>query len=92
MNQGRVIRLPVHVVRELQQVLRARRTLENDPAFAARATAWKARACAWKTWPRCWGVTYRRWPTCWPWPRRRARWTQMDRADDDTRWATAWPP
>ncbi|GAB3761335.1 RNA polymerase sigma factor RpoS [Ramlibacter monticola] len=36
MNQGRVIRLPVHVVRELQQVLRARRTLENDPAFATR--------------------------------------------------------
>jgi RNA polymerase nonessential primary-like sigma factor len=35
MNQGRVIRLPVHVVRALQQVLRARRTLENDPAFAA---------------------------------------------------------
>ncbi|CAN5585006.1 RNA polymerase sigma factor RpoS [soil metagenome] len=35
MNQGRVIRLPVHVVRELQQVLRARRTLENDPLFAA---------------------------------------------------------
>ena len=35
MNQGRVIRLPVHVVRELQQVLRARRTLENDPAFQA---------------------------------------------------------
>lgn len=33
MNQGRVIRLPVHVVRELQQVLRARRTLENDPTF-----------------------------------------------------------
>jgi len=36
MNQGRVIRLPVHVVRELQQVLRARRVLENDPVFAAR--------------------------------------------------------
>ncbi|HSW15904.1 MAG TPA: RNA polymerase sigma factor RpoS [Ramlibacter sp.] len=36
MNQARVIRLPVHVVRELQQVLRARRILENDPAFAAR--------------------------------------------------------
>ena len=35
-NQGRVIRLPVHVVRELQQVLRARRTLENDPAFMGR--------------------------------------------------------
>ncbi|MDB5750910.1 MAG: rpoS [Ramlibacter sp.] len=34
MNQGRVVRLPVHVVRELQQVLRARRTLEHDPAFA----------------------------------------------------------
>ena len=34
MNQGRIIRLPVHVVRELQLVLRARRTLENDPAFA----------------------------------------------------------
>ena len=34
MNQGRVIRLPVHVVRELQQVLRARRTLENDSAFS----------------------------------------------------------
>ncbi len=36
MNQGRVIRLPVHVVRELQQVLRARRMLENDPAFNQR--------------------------------------------------------
>jgi len=35
MQQGRVIRLPVHVVRELQQVLRARRTLEHDPVFAA---------------------------------------------------------
>lgn len=35
MQQGRVIRLPVHVVRELQQVLRARRTLEHDPTFAA---------------------------------------------------------
>ncbi|MEJ8849907.1 sigma-70 family RNA polymerase sigma factor [Variovorax rhizosphaerae] len=36
MNQGRAIRLPVHVVRELQQVLRARRTLEGDPEFVAR--------------------------------------------------------
>jgi RNA polymerase nonessential primary-like sigma factor len=36
MNQGRVIRLPVHIVRELQQVLRARRTLENDPSFMRR--------------------------------------------------------
>ena len=36
MNQGRAIRLPVHVVRELQQVLRARRTLEGDADFAAR--------------------------------------------------------
>ena len=33
-QQGRVVRLPVHVVRELQQVLRARRTLEHDPSFA----------------------------------------------------------
>lgn len=35
MHQGRVIRLPVHVVRELKQVLRARHALENDPALAA---------------------------------------------------------
>lgn len=35
MQQGRVIRLPVNVVRELQQVLRARRELENDPQFIA---------------------------------------------------------
>jgi len=35
MQQGRVIRLPVNVVRELQQVLRARRALENDPRFVA---------------------------------------------------------
>jgi RNA polymerase nonessential primary-like sigma factor len=33
MQQGRVIRLPVNVVRELQQVLRARRVLENDAIF-----------------------------------------------------------
>lgn len=36
MNQGRVIRLPVRVLRELQHVMRARRTLESDPAFAAK--------------------------------------------------------
>jgi len=36
MQQGRVIRLPVNVVRELQQLLRARRALENDPHFVAR--------------------------------------------------------
>jgi RNA polymerase nonessential primary-like sigma factor len=35
MHQARVVRLPVNVVRELQQVLRARRALENDAAFAA---------------------------------------------------------
>jgi RNA polymerase nonessential primary-like sigma factor len=35
MQQGRVIRLPVNVVRELQQVLRARRALENDASFVA---------------------------------------------------------
>ena len=34
MMQGRAIRLPVHVVRELQQVLRARRSLEGDATFA----------------------------------------------------------
>ncbi len=33
MQQGRVIRLPVNVVRELQQVLKARRILENDAVF-----------------------------------------------------------
>ncbi|MBT2335112.1 sigma-70 family RNA polymerase sigma factor [Variovorax paradoxus] len=35
MTQARAIRLPVHVVRELQQVLRARRTLEGDAGFLA---------------------------------------------------------
>ncbi len=33
--QGRAVRLPVNVVRELQQVLRARRALENDATFVA---------------------------------------------------------
>ncbi|HEY1103996.1 MAG TPA: RNA polymerase sigma factor RpoS [Burkholderiaceae bacterium] len=36
LHQGRVIRLPVHVVRELRQVLRARHALESDPALAGR--------------------------------------------------------
>ena len=35
MVQGRTVRLPVNVVRELQQVLQARRTLENDSDFIA---------------------------------------------------------
>ena len=35
MYQGRAVRLPVNVMRELQQVLRARRMLESDAAFAA---------------------------------------------------------
>ena len=35
MVQGRAVRLPVNVVRELQQVLQARRTLENDSDFVA---------------------------------------------------------
>ena len=35
MYQGRAVRLPVNVVRELQQVLRARRALENDAEFLA---------------------------------------------------------
>jgi RNA polymerase nonessential primary-like sigma factor len=34
-QQGRVIRLPVNVLRELRQVLRARRELENDAHFIA---------------------------------------------------------
>lgn len=36
MYQGRAVRLPVNVVREVQQVLRARKLLENDPALLAR--------------------------------------------------------
>jgi RNA polymerase nonessential primary-like sigma factor len=35
MYQGRAVRLPVNVVRELQHVLRARRLLENDAALVA---------------------------------------------------------
>ena len=35
MVQGRAVRLPVNVVRELQQVLQARRALENDSDFIA---------------------------------------------------------
>ncbi|RZI92989.1 MAG: sigma-70 family RNA polymerase sigma factor, partial [Rubrivivax sp.] len=35
MTQGRVVRLPVHVVREMYQVLRARRLLENDAVLMA---------------------------------------------------------
>ncbi len=35
MVQGRTVRLPVNVVRELQHVLHARRTLENDADFIA---------------------------------------------------------
>ncbi len=34
MYQGRAVRLPVNIVRELQHVLRARRMLESDPALA----------------------------------------------------------
>jgi RNA polymerase nonessential primary-like sigma factor len=36
MYQGRAVRLPVNVVRELQHVLRARRMLENDADLVAR--------------------------------------------------------
>ncbi len=35
MNQSRVVRLPAHVVREVAQVMRARRLLENDAALMA---------------------------------------------------------
>ncbi|MDP1650595.1 MAG: RNA polymerase sigma factor RpoS [Rubrivivax sp.] len=38
MQQARLIRLPVHVVRELNQVLRARRALEADPRGAGAVT------------------------------------------------------
>jgi RNA polymerase nonessential primary-like sigma factor len=34
-HQGRAVRLPVNVVRQLQRVLRAHRVLENDAAFVA---------------------------------------------------------
>jgi RNA polymerase nonessential primary-like sigma factor len=37
MHQARLVRLPVHVVRELNQVLRARRALEGQRALAAEA-------------------------------------------------------
>jgi RNA polymerase nonessential primary-like sigma factor len=36
MYQGRAVRLPVNIVRELQHVLRARRELEGDAALAAK--------------------------------------------------------
>jgi RNA polymerase nonessential primary-like sigma factor len=36
MYQGRAVRLPVNVVRDLQHVLRARRLLENDAELVAR--------------------------------------------------------
>lgn len=35
MYQGRAVRLPVNVVRELQQILKARRALENDATLLA---------------------------------------------------------
>ena len=46
MNQGRIIRLPVRVLRDLQKVVRARRTLESDPAYAqphCGSARWRAR-------------------------------------------------
>jgi RNA polymerase nonessential primary-like sigma factor len=36
MYQGRAVRLPVNVVREIQQVLRAKKTLEGDASLMAR--------------------------------------------------------
>ncbi|OYU43730.1 MAG: RNA polymerase sigma factor RpoS [Burkholderiales bacterium PBB4] len=36
MYQGRAVRLPVNIVRELQQILRAQRLLESDAALLAR--------------------------------------------------------
>jgi RNA polymerase nonessential primary-like sigma factor len=91
MNQGRVIRLPVHVVRELQQVLRARRTLENDPAFA-RAQRRRATACGWRTSRRCWGATCRRWRAAGDGGDAEVAGRGVERsATTSTRWATSWP-
>ena len=39
MYQGRAVRLPVNIVRELQHVLRARRMLESDAALVAQRPA-----------------------------------------------------
>ncbi|MDT7836701.1 sigma-70 family RNA polymerase sigma factor [Aquabacterium sp. OR-4] len=45
-QQTRLVRLPVHVVRELNQVLRARRALENEAADAAAGEPVSAEAIA----------------------------------------------
>ncbi len=44
MHQARLVRLPVHVVRELNQVLRARRTLDSERALAGETTDRPVRA------------------------------------------------
>lgn len=44
-TQGRVVRLPVHVVRELHQVLRARRVIEHDPGRGASRTGADGEGC-----------------------------------------------
>ncbi len=46
LHQTRLVRLPVHVVRELNQVLRARRALESEAADGADAEAVRAEAIA----------------------------------------------
>jgi RNA polymerase nonessential primary-like sigma factor len=90
MTQARAIRLPVHVVRELQQVLRARRALEGDMRSSLRAAP---TACAWKTSQRCSAAMCRRWPTCWRFPKRRARSTPAMRAGRRaSRSPTPWRP
>lgn len=45
-QQTRLVRLPVHVVRELNQVLRARRALEGEAVDAAQGEAVRAEAIA----------------------------------------------
>ena len=47
MHQARLVRLPVHVVRELNQVLQARRALESEPALRTASTT--TGRCASKT-------------------------------------------
>jgi RNA polymerase nonessential primary-like sigma factor len=73
MNQGRVIRLPVHVVRELQKVLRARRALENDPAFSAARNGFGGECVHVQDVAAMLGRERRMWRTCWRWPNRRSR-------------------
>ena len=61
MHQARLVRLPVHVVRELNQVLKARRALEADASQAATADR---QPCASRTSPRAGPAGAGGEPTC----------------------------